>query len=390
MKNKYIILKSECKKVYFQPFVFVAIVVFMIINCINIFRNDYQFRKSDYISVGRYNMKKLYCGELTDKQIEDISINATQATAMISKGDYTTDYNPQDYYSGYAYGDAQLWIELNERIKKISDFQEYNSKIVENTIRYQNSLDNQYLINVNQLIEKKYQNRKVSGLYNNDGFADLFDYHFSSSLLLILLLLGVCSSYTTEKENSMTLMLRTCKSGGICTSTFKCIAMVIYSFIINLCFSLCDLFMFFICYRFNGYTQPIYSISGYENSPVVSSVLSVIVLCFFMRWLCLCTLGSIVLLLSKIANKTYYVFIGSILLLALLMVASTVGTNLLGNYLNCFNPINLILPSKHFKEFNFIKIGNIPLITYTANIIGVFLIFTICTLLNCFDLRRTK
>ena len=51
MKNKYIILKSECKKVYFQPLVFVVIVVFMIINCINIFRNDYQFRKSDYIIV---------------------------------------------------------------------------------------------------------------------------------------------------------------------------------------------------------------------------------------------------------------------------------------------------------------------------------------------------
>ena len=109
MKTAIVLIKGEYKKAYTGKLIIIFILVFLLLDCVNTYRNDYLFKSREYMNIGRYELITQLEGERTDDKLTQISDKAELSRELTTSGSYSMEYDKDKYYSGYEYGDAQLW-----------------------------------------------------------------------------------------------------------------------------------------------------------------------------------------------------------------------------------------------------------------------------------------
>ena len=390
MKTAIVLIKSEYKKAYTGKIIIIFILVFLLLDCVNTYRNDYLFKSREYMNIGRYELITQLEGELTEDKLTQISDKAELSRELTASGGYSMEYDKDKYYSGYEYGDAQLWCELSEKASALKEYSQRANDIALTAKQKNEELDDEYYSRSNQQIAEHFSGREITALYNTDGFSPFFDVRFSSVLMIFLLMIGTCMSFTSDRETGMNEQIKISIKGGYQTSAAKIAAMMIFAFFISAVFFCCDMIMLFICTRPDGYSQPIYAVAGFEGSAFGMPIWCALLLIFILRTVSMCTLGAVFLFLAKLSRSTFSAFAKTVLFTVLCAVVSIMLTSQTGKAICCLDPITLLQPRQLFEGFNVVRVFSQPVLLLYAALLGNALLFVLANAANLLTDRRRK
>lgn len=388
MRAQLILIKSEYKKAYTGKLMIIFILLFLLLDCVNTYRNDYLFKSREYMNIGRYELITQLEGELTEEKLTQINDKANISMELTASGGYSSEYDKDKYYSGYEYGDAQLWCELSEKASALKEYSWWADGIALTAKQKNEELDNEYYSRLNQQIAERFSEREITALYNTDGFSPFFGVRFSSVLMIFLLMIGTCMSFTSDRETGMNEQIKISIKGGYQTSAAKITAMMMYSVLISAVFFCCDMLMLFICTRPSGFSQPIYAVPGFEGSAFGMLIWCALLLIFVLRVMSMCTLGAVFLLLAKLSRSTFAAFAKIVLFTVICMAVSVLFTSKTCKMLCCLDPITLLQPRRLFEGFNVVRIFSQPVLLLHAALLGNALLFAFAIAANLLTDRR--
>lgn len=401
MKNILTLSRFEFKKLFIKKALIVITAFMCLFNIINIVRhyNIYGGSGSNAsINKAAYTVYTIYKGELTEEKLAEIDRLRAQADNVLSpfgSGDFSTEYDPEKYYSGYAYGDAGIFYELSEEVYRLTG---YSDSISELSSQAEELLKNSYISEYYQKINQKtvdiYGERELTVLTHNQGISDFFDYRFSSVLCIILLIIGTVLIFTADKDTDTNIYLESSVNGKGKSAAAKLIAAGIYALFITLLFFVTDLISFTILLRIDGFEQPVYSLSNYFSTPYTMPIWQFIILYFLFRLLGFCCITSLAALLTVILKKPILSVIGSFIFFVAMMFLKTFCLTEDKRWVNLFNPLVPITAPKYIKRYDTLNILSEPIMFINAALLCIIILTALmccgAILLSSFRKRRAK
>ncbi len=364
MKKCLILSACEFKKLFVSKAIIVIFAVFFCLNIFNIVKNFY-FENNTEMEIGRYELYEVYKGELDSEKYDELSSAAAIAEELIINGNYSTEYQPDKYYSGYAYGEAMLRTELFGEATRLLGYEEYcNSISAEAAEKLDNEELSDYYLNVNAEIAEIYNNRSLTYLSNSNGLYQLLSYRLSDLLVIMLAVIAVVTIFTAESENGTVMLVKPSKNGGRMSTCAKIIASVFCSVIICFMFFATDIILFSLIFRIDAFFQPVYIIGEMKNTPFTFSVLgylAFILLGKISGVICVAGVTSMVSVIFKRAVLSIGAGVGAVVVFMCLKSFATTGV---GEIINLFNPLSLILLYETTSGYDTVNLFSVPVPEY--------------------------
>ncbi|MCM1275860.1 MAG: hypothetical protein NC299_10925 [Lachnospiraceae bacterium] len=239
------------------------------------------------------------------------------------------------------------------------------AKAAESSYFYR-EIGNDYESRKNAMICHLYSGRRISE-YRTTNWADAyFSYDFSSLLCVILLILGLSSSFTRERESGMHQLIAAYGKTGS-TVMSKIASSAVFCLILTIVFTISDLMGVNDFLVIKNAEMPLYSAEIFELTPFNFTFTEAIFMCAGLRFLGLFAIALLILTISKIAPNTIAATVCSFAAVSILILLSLVSGNL-------FNPIGLLTPKSYLEKFGVVNLlGNPILELYGAVICAVLL-----------------
>lgn len=379
-------ISFELKKYVLKPSVLAFVLLFIFINLVKFFEIYYYFGGGrsavagyNSLTEGYNKIYSIYGGEITREKINGINGEYAEAQKKLNeRGAGDTVYD--DCYTGYPYGDVELFknniIPGYEYAIFYSEGAEKISKAAEENIEFYSGI-NAYEARKNSLISEIFKGRYVGYYVSSDGWTTLFDYKFSTILVMLLIILTFSPVFSGERADGFDKLI--ISSGKRRTSVrAKLLTSGIFSFAATLMFFLCDILYVSVFHGLSCFNAPVYAISDYADCPFTITLLSAMLLSFAGRLIAMLFFSSLTCFVSSFGKNTAMSLFLSIAAGAGLIVLSDVipdSLDLLG-----------LAYSSHFLEkFSVENIFGIPV--FTAVIAAVFTVL-VTTALNIVTVRR--
>ena len=374
------LIRFELRKSLGRRIIPVMLLLLLTLNAVNILRHHNIFQ-SDSMARGRY---ELYCtlrGEMTAEKRKTVAENYRAAQVILSGGRYDTAYDPARYYCGFAYGDANLWREVQEEYDRIDAYgAEMQALADAAAAANETSALSGFYRRQNAQIAAAYSGRALHAFSRLEGIAALSEYRFSAVLQILMLILIGGNLFVTERENGMAELLCTARCGGRKTAAAKLIALLFSAAALCMLFSAADFALFAYFYRIDGLAQPVYAIAEFANTPLTCTVWQYLLLTGAMKLLGLCALSAAFAAISAAMRSAVPVFFSAVLLTAAMMLCYTFWNTGAGGLLNRFNPLRLLLAD--FSAYAVCNIAgypvSVPMFSVCAGIMWLALNSVIC------------
>lgn len=365
------LIKYEIKKIFSLK----ALLLFSMLLLLNGFKiySDYSYTDSELFRNGYIKIYDQIRGQITNEKISFLTNEYLMNKEKVDAGNYDTDKVDPNTYSGYVFGDMNLFHDFLEEYQSFLNYQTYSEEIrqtaKENTLLYDSSSQ------MNERIMNSFQDRRITYYYNTEGFSSLYDYEFSTFLCLIVSLFCCILLFCSDEENQMNFIYTTVtgKKKILIAKLFSAFLLTSFSSII---FYLEDFILFSSTMIIDGYLNPIYSLPAFSASFLNCSIIAGYLLLCLSRFLGICIILSICILFSIFKPKTLLSFLFSFIFLLLLILLPA----------SFWNPVSLFLIQNDWASSEFINVFNFSLLNYeiiylfmTAEliIISLFLNFTI-------------
>lgn len=365
------LVRFELSKIFRRRVLWVAFIVFLLINAFQLTQTTPYYTKDnpDYnYQMGRRLMYSKVEGVFSDEKIDFVlkGWDATYPSIMSAQSDQQT-LNDK-YYTKTPYHDFNVYDEMktemqrqyeyNDSIKTLKTYAEQNLSYMSNKSTYEGRR--------NQLILDIYKERQINSFYDRSGLENYLKYDFSSLLVLLLLLLGISPIFSSEKETGMAPLLSSSKLGRHKTVMAKVWAVVLFTSLFTMCFSVMDFAYYAIAAGFHGGQSALYTLIDFKYTPLTCTIWQYVILQGIAKWLGLVVVGFLFMLISSIFRETYPVFILGTGLIALFMAT--------GNHFQLFNPISMLTLSQYAQELSTLNILNYPVLTIVILPISVLLL----------------
>ncbi len=391
-------LKCELKKLSKNRLIFVIIAVFVLLDIFNIYRN-YNMDNGVPTGVSRANceIRKKLNGSITEQKKKRVNLEISNLSKLINSK-YKNQKKPDNrFLSGYAFWDLQLWQKYQnyfERAEDYSDNLANNLETANQNIGYYKD-KNTFYKNENELYFNLYSGRMITEVFDTDSLPDYFGYSFSSILIVIVLLIGVIPCFCGEFECDMNIVLNTSVLGGRKTIIAKLISIIIFTITVSVLFFLVDFVSFLIFDGIDGLSAPLYSVQGYENTPVNLSVKEFIALIALFKTIGMLVISMIFSLLSRLFKKSIVPFLCGFSAFFLLIISKAFLTDKIGRAVNTFNPIALLTANNLFVKFDVLMVVFRPVFVWTevlfAGLTVLVLLFSVTMMLPLdFKVRLKK
>lgn len=365
------LIKYEIKKI-FSLKVLLLFSLLLLLNGLKIY-SDYSYTDSEMLRNGYIKIYDQIRGQITNEKISFLTNEYLINKEKVDTGDYDTDIVDPDTYSGYVFGDMNLFHDLLEEYQTCLDYQTYSEEItqtaMENTLLYDRSSQ------MNQRIMSHFQDRRITYYYNTEGFSSLYDYEFSTFLCLMASLFCCILLFCSDEENQMNFIYTTA-TGKKKILTVKLFCACILTLFLSVTFYLEDFVLFSSTMIVDGYLNPIYSLPAFSASFLNCSIIAGYLLLCLSRFIGIWIILSICILFSIFKPKTLLSFLLSFIFLLLLILLPA----------DLWNPVSLFLIQNDWANSEFINIFNFSFLNYEAiylsmvaelMIISIFLSITI-------------
>ena len=196
----------------------------------------------------------------------------------VEAGDYQTDRIDKNTYSGYVFGDNQLFSEI---------FEDY-----QNCINYSNSIKNIITIaeenkqlttndswkEYNNELLKTYKQRNLSYYYDYTLINSYLNYNFSFLLSLVLIIMLTTVIFLKEKQEGTVIYYKLVRNGKKKIFLPKIIILILISGLISIIFSLETFIIYFFLGADKGWLQPLYAITDFKFSASLISIASYMII----------------------------------------------------------------------------------------------------------------
>lgn len=390
------ILRYELKKIFEQKSIWVIAIILLSVSMFNVYKSYYQ-KKTDentgYITTAEAEKKMInhYSGELSPERINEFMSDYAESE-QASVNDAVSEYNPDKYFCGFAYGDFQIMQEIKNEMERIYFYNDYVTEIRNEALELSSafSSSNAYLSKYNEKMADVYSQRKVTHFYNTKDFPIYFEYKFTSFIVMILILLGLTTKFCGECETGMNQTILTCKYGRDKTSLAKLFSGFIYVISVSVMFSVIDFVVFKLCLGFSGLNQYLYAINEYANTTLNLKIWQALLLLFVVKTLGFLVFSGIIMLVSSVLNSSIKTYIVSALITVFLMLFTIIVPDGIGEYLNLLNPVRLINSQYLFKEFKAINLFGTPVFTIFVAVISGVLLLCIISVVTLLVSRKYK
>ena len=368
------IVYFEMRKSWLKVSTTIFLLVFLGLNYFRL--ND--FCRSYYKTYGNFQEPyfRLYetvCGEITNEKLEPFKIRVSELEAEIMTQTYSKDYDPERYiYTGYAHGDFSLYsLMISPEISYAATYSNTSNKIAAKAAEsysFYKEIGNNYESRKNAMIYNLYSNRGISEYRATNWANAYFFYDFSSLLCVILLILGLSSSFTRERESGMYQLL---SAYGKTKSTVisKVISSVVFCLILTVIFTVSDLIGVNHFLVIKNINMPLYSAEIFEFTPFNITFTEALLVCAGMRFLGLFVIALLIMAISKITPNTIAATVFSFAAVAVLILLSLISNSL-------FNPMGLLTPKNYLENFGVVNLFGRPILEIYGAII--------CAVLLCF------
>ncbi len=355
----------EMRKSWLRIPIFIALII---LSALSVFKLNGECRSANSRRNGDgkkwYQIAyKQYCGELSNEKVEAFVAVSNSLSAQYGSGNYDPAYNDK-YITGYLAGDHALFnIDIKPELVYAITYPDtsnaISAKAYENIDLY-NSIGMSYEAERNRLIYRSYQNRGIPE-YRTTFWAEIFfNYDFSSLLCVVMLIAGLSSCFTYEKESGMkTLIIAANQSTK--TEFAKIASAAVYCAFLSVYFAVFDLISLHLLVGVDGLNMPIYSAENLQLSPFGFSFLSAFFLWIFIRFLSLFSISLVILLISKISPNTVISIFAGLGASAFFMLSALRNKSGLG----CAFALD---PGTYITEFSTINFLGYPIVTLYAEI----------------------
>lgn len=214
---------------------------------------------------------------------------------------------------------------------------------------------NSFEASKNAAIALDFYGRHIDAFGDTRQYEVLFFYDYSSMLILLFSVFGLCGVFVTERETEMTMLLGTTRRGGRDTAAAKLAASLIFTLFLCLVFYTQDfLTLHLLAGRPECLGSPVYVLRFLETTPLTMPLWQYFLWAGMMRTLGMMGCGCLILLVSALTRRVLSAFSLSLVLL--------VGGSLLASgshtrfYLKWFNPLELVLLRDCILESRFVNL----------------------------------
>ncbi|MCD8119632.1 MAG: hypothetical protein LUE29_09165 [Lachnospiraceae bacterium] len=249
------------------------------------------------------------------------------------------------------------------------------AEIVENAeelISFYEEAGNFFEAAKNKAIQSDFSGRVISDFYDMRGTSLLINYDYSSFLVLLLTIFGLCGVFVKERESRMYELLRTSRYGGGATTAAKFGASFLYILGVNFLFWTEDFLLFFtLSDSFDTLSQPCYAIQYLELTPLSMTVLEYFLWAAFLKTLGFLCCACIMLLVSSLVSSALSSFVaGGAILIGLSLLQEVPADSVA---LKWFDPFWLIITRELVARDTFVNVFGQAVHTYVFIIAGVML-----------------
>lgn len=368
------IIYYEMRKSWLKVSTFIFLIIFLGLNFFRL--ND--FCRSYYKTYGNfqepyYRLYETVCGEITEEKLNPFKIRLGELETEIMTQTYSTEYDPEKYiYTGYAHGDFSLYsLMISPEITYAATYANTSNRIAAKAAESYNfykEMGNDYESRKNAMIYNLYSNRGISEYRASNWANAYFSYDFSSLLCIIMLILGLSSSFTRERESGMNQLI---SAYGKVKSTVlsKVASSAAFCAILTIVFTVSDLTSVNSFLIIKNTDMPLYSAELFKLTPFNFTFTEAVLVCAGLRFLGLFTISLLVMMISKIAPNTISATVSSFAAALILILLSLLSDSLI-------NPIGLLTPKNYFEKFSVVDMFGKPVLALYGAII--------CAVLLCF------
>ncbi len=366
------IVYFEMRKSWLKASTFIFLFIFLGLNFFHL--ND--FCRSYYKTYGNFQTPyfRLYetvCGEITEEKLNPFKIRSGELEAEIMTQTYSTEYDPEKYiYTGYAHGDFSLYsLMISPEISYAATYVNTSNKIAAKAAEsysFYNEIGNNYESRKNAMIYNLYSDRGISEYRATNWANAYFSYDFSSLLCIILLILGLSSSFTRERESGMEQLI---SAYGKTKSTVisKVISSIVFCLILTIVFTLSDLMAVDRFLVIKNINMPLYSAELFELTPFNVTFAEAVLVCAGLRLLGLFAISLLIMAISQITPNTIAATVSAFAAVLFLIFLSLISDSFL-------NPIGLLTPKNYLEKFVVVNLFGRPVLDlYGAIICAVLL-----------------
>lgn len=343
----------EFKKNFFNPAIIFIIIIFLFLNALMcqtiIERQTIEYTK-EFVDAH----KKIYqnvSGKISKENIDFVISEKNRLNSIILSGEYDTNFDLSNTYTGYIFSDNNLINTLYDDIYYSYNYSNYSNQIKEaaqiNSDKYLKK-DNVILSKEYKFMATCFDNRNISSFYTTKGWDKYLSYSFSNLLVVLIIIVGCAPIFSKEKECGMSILLKTTICGKKKITFYKIMVVVLFSFLITIIFSTQDFIIFKYNYSLTGFLNPIYSISEFKNTGLNITIVEYLILNFFAKWLGILNISILVIIISSF-NKSDTI-------------------SLLCNLFVFFIHILIYL---NFNSYSFLSLMNIYTFTNSFNVLNI-------------------
>lgn len=372
--------------VVLKPSVLAFALLFVFINLVKFFEIYYYFGGGRYdvagsnsVSDGYDKLYPTYGGLITREKIGGINAEYAEAQKKLDeRGVGDTVY--EDCYTGYPYGDVELFknyiIPGYEYAIFYSNTAEEISAAAEDNVLFYNGI-NDYEVRKNRLISDTFNGRYVDYYVSADGWTTLFDYKFSTILVMLMIVLAFSPIFSGERAGGFDKLI--ISSGKRKASIrAKLLSAGIYTFSVTALFFLLDVLYVALFHGLSCFNAPIFAISEYADCPFTITLSGAMLLSFAGWLIAMLFFAALTSFISSFGKNTALSLFLSIAAGAGLIVLSDVIPKM-------FDPLGLAYSSHFFQKFSVENIFGAPV--FTAVFAAAFTVL-LTTALNIITSRR--
>lgn len=368
----------EMKKSWLKLPLFIALIILAVINFYK-YKSIYEL--NGYLSENTTDIKNgyyEYCennlfGEITGDKIELIKKDYGTISSEIKSGSFSTDYD-ENRLTGFAYSDYTMFkfyiipeFEYAVTYSNISN--EIVSKAYENALFYRQRNNKKDEL-VSSYIYALYSDRYIKEFVSTGWVKDYFTYDFSSLLILIMIVMGLSSVFSSEYENGMNKIIASL--GKIQKTTdAKLLSSAAYITLLTVFFTVGDLLVANHFIKIKGIFMPLYYSSFFKNSPFDFSFFTAVIVCAMIRLLVFWYIGGVTLIVSRLTKNSIITVSAMSGIITALIALSKKNASII-------NPVNALSPYKLLIRFDCAAVfGNPVLMLYIAVFLYAFLCIAI-------------
>lgn len=369
------LIRFEFIKQFCKRSILVILVLFSMINLLKIHSEykaySYLSNENDERSWNAvyWQLYDEYSGEITARKINhllDLYSPLAEATADMTASTATDNPNTM---TGNLYSDRNLLDKYY--VQPMQYFYGYQSaadkiaeKARENALLYEERGED-YEARKNVVIYRLYADRAISEYAYHEMYNYYLNYDFSTVLMLLLCLYGIVSTFVSEKETQMDMLLLTSVNGGKKTALAKIIAVTVFVWLVCLWFSLLDYIGFAASFHtFEGWNLPVYAIPNLAEAAVGINLLEYSLLSAVLKAVGAWTLGMLMLLLSTFWKNALIPFVLNLAACMTLMISGASVAYSSSPWAKVLNPYSLLTNRILMGKTEFLNVASHPVLTY--------------------------